>query len=280
MPEAARLVRLDGPEGVRGVPRVPTGTGALVLAGSSGRVDEGRVRLLAEHGVLAESVRWFGGPGQHAGPWEIPVETFVRRVEALAERCDRVAVVGTSFGAEAALVTAAVSPRVDVVAAFAPSDVVWAGVAPDGRQTSHWTLGGEPLPFVPFLAGWVPPDDPPAFRELYRRSREADPRRAAAAAVPVERIAEVLLVAGGDDQVWPAVSHAEAIVRRREEHGLTTTLVTDPSAGHRVPLPGEPPVAAGMSMRRGGTPAADRDLGVAAWDALCAVLRVPRGGTR
>lgn len=268
---------LDDPEGVRVVPRNPTGTGALVLAGSSGRVDEGRARLLAGHGVLAESVRWFGGAGQHAGPWEIAVETFVRRVEALAVHCDRVAVVGTSFGAEAALVTATVSPRVDVVAAFAPSDVVWAGVAPGGRQTSHWTVGGEPLPFVPFLPGWVAADDPPAFRELYRRSREADVARAAAAAIPVERIAEVVLVAGGDDQVWPAVQHAEAIAARRAAHGLATTLVADPRAGHRVLLPGEPPVAAGMTMRRGGTAAADRRLGVAAWEALRTALGLPDG---
>jgi len=203
------------------------------------------------------------------------VETFVRRVEALAAGCDRVAVVGTSFGAEAALVTGAVSSLVDVVVAFAPSDVVWAGVAPGGRQTSHWTVGRRPLPFVPFLSGWVPADDPPSFRELYRLSRDADPRRAAAAAIAAERVPEVVLVAGGDDQVWPAAAHAEAIAARRARHGLATTVVTDAEAGHRVVLPGEPRVAGGMAMRRGGTAEADERLGVAAWTAVREVLWIP-----
>ncbi|MFD6178074.1 hypothetical protein ACFWE7_13665 [Isoptericola sp. NPDC060282] len=179
-----------------------------MLAGSSGRVDEGRARLLARHGVLAESVRWFGGPGQHAGAWEIPVETFVRRVEAL-------------------------------------------------------------------VSGWVPADDPPSFRELYRLSREADPGRVAAAAIAAERVPEVVLVAGGDDRVWPAAAHAEAIAARRARHGLATTVVTDAEAGHRVVLPGEPRVAGGMAMRRGGTEAADRRLGAAAWAAVREVLRLP-----
>ncbi|GAB3083337.1 acyl-CoA thioester hydrolase/BAAT C-terminal domain-containing protein [Isoptericola nanjingensis] len=279
VPEPPRVVRWVDPEGVRVLPRRPVGTGALVLAGSSGRVDEGRARLLAGRGVLAESVRWFGGPGQPAGPWDVPVETFVRRVEALAAECDRVVLVGTPFGAEAAPVTGALAAGtgvpVDAVVAFAPSDVVWAGVAPGGRETSHWTWGGRPLPFVPFVPGWAPVDDPPAFRDLYLRSREADAARTTAAGIAVERIAEVVLVAGGDDQVWPAVRHAEEIVRRREAHGLATTLVTDPEAGHRATLPGEPRVSAGMAMRRGGSEAADRRLGEAAWAALCRALRLP-----
>lgn len=271
-----RVTRLVGPDGVRAEPEREAGgevaTGALVLAGSSGRVDEARVRLLAAHGVLAESVRWFGGPGQHEGPWEIPLELFQERVDDLARHCERVVLVGTSFGAEAALATAAVTPHVDAVVAFAPSDVVWAGVRPDGSQTSHWTLDGEPLPFVPFTHDWVPDTDPPSFRDLYLRSRAASPERAAAARIAVERIARVVLVAGGDDQVWPSLLHAEEIARRRATHGLPTTVVRDPQAGHRVPLPGEPPASAGVVMRRGGTPEADRRLGARAWSAVAEAL--------
>ena len=35
-------------------------TGVLVLAGSSGRVDLARARLLAQHGAYALALRWFG----------------------------------------------------------------------------------------------------------------------------------------------------------------------------------------------------------------------------
>ena len=255
------------------------GVGALVLAGSSGRVDDQRARLLAEHGVLAESLRWFGGPGQHDGPWEIPLETFAARVAALAAECDRVVVVGLSYGAEAALATAALTDApVDAVAAFAPSDVVWAGYDPDGRQTSHWTLAGRPLPYVPFDERWTPETDPPSYASLYRASRAAAPDAVAEAQLPVERIAQVLLVAGEDDRVWPAREHAEEIVLRRAAHGLATTLVADREAGHRAVLPGEDVVAAGQRMARGGSEAADRRLGAAAWEALLALLDGPPAG--
>jgi uncharacterized protein len=263
-----KRAELTGPNGVRWIPDHHQGTGAVILGGSSGRVDEERARVFAEQGCLAESVQWFGGPGQNPGPWEIPLETFQARIADLARDCDRVYIVGLSFGAEAALATAACTPGVAGVIAFAPSDVVWAGVRPDGRQVAHWTLGGDQVPFVPFDQTWVPDSDPPAFRGLYLRSREAEPARAEAAAIAVERIPVVVSVAGGDDQVWPSVLHAGNIQRRRAEHGLGMTVVIDPDAGHRTILPGEPVVSAGQYMKRGGSEEADRRLGQAAWEAI------------
>ena len=259
-------------EGVRYVPDSPSGSAALVLAGSSGRIDRDRARVLAAHGVLAESIRWFGGVGQQPGPWEVPIELFLGRIELLAEQADRVVVFGTSFGSEAALIAGSLSPLVDAVVAFAPSDVVWSGVTPAGRATSHWTVGGEPLPWVPFLDDWEPSEDPPAFSGLYEASRQRFADRLPAARIPAERIPRLVLVAGADDQVWPAVIHAEAIAATRAEHGLATDLVTDSGAGHRTILPGEARVEGGIRMRRGGSPAADRRLGEAAWKAIERVM--------
>lgn len=255
----------DSPLGVRWLPDEPSGVGALVLGGSSGRVDSARAELLAGHGVVAESIRWFGGEGQHDGPWEIPLELFLGRVADLAQDCDRVLVLGISFGAEAALLTGAHSPQVAAVVAFAPTDLVWAGVRGDGTMTSHWTLDGAPLPYVPFDDTWTPDDDMPAFIGCYQASRRRFAERLDAAAIPVERIERLVLVAGGDDQVWPALPMAENIMARRAAHGLDTVLVSDPEAGHRAILPGEPVVTAGMRIRRGGTELADRRLGAAAW---------------
>ena len=263
---------LSGVEGMRWWPDNPTGVGALVLAGSSGRVESERAALLARHGVIAESVRWFGGSGQHEGPWEIPLELFLRRVEALATECDRVLMFGTSFGAEAALLTGAHSRHVSAVIAFAPSDVVWAGIRADGSMTSHWSLAGEPLPFVPFDETWQPDGDLPAFRGLYEASRRLSAHRVQAASIPVERIRRVVLVAGGDDQVWPALPMAESIAARRAKHGLDTDLVSDPEAGHRTILPGEPAVTGGMRMHRGGTQDSDRRLGANAWTRIVRLL--------
>ncbi|NYG59324.1 pimeloyl-ACP methyl ester carboxylesterase [Nocardioides daedukensis] len=269
-----REVRLRDVEGVRWLPDEVSGVGALVLAGSSGRVDSARAELLARSGAVAESIQWFGGVGQHEGPWEIPVELFLDRAAALAKDCERVLVLGTSFGAEAALLTGAHSPDVDAVVAFAPSDVVWAGVRADGTVTSHWAMDGAPLPHVPFDESWEPDDDVPAFLGMYEASRRRFSAQIEAATIPVERIKQLVLVAGGDDQVWPSVEMAESIRARREKHRLDTLLLSAPDAGHRTILPGEPTVTGGMRIRRGGTEAADRDLGTAAWPHVERLLHI------
>ena len=90
------------------------------------------------------------------------------------------------------------------------------------RTTSHWTLGGAPLPYVPFDETWEQDDEVPAYVGLYEASRRRSPRRMEVAGIPVERIDQVMLVAGGDDQVWPALSMSESIKARRAAHGLDT----------------------------------------------------------
>lgn len=268
---------LTDPAGVRVSPERPCGTAVLVLAGSSGRVETARAELLARSGAVADSIRWFGGPGQQPGPWEVPVELFRARVAELRTLADRVVILGTSFGAEAALITAAHTPEVDAVIAFAPTDVVWAGIRPEGGQTSHWTLAGAPLPYVPYVEDWRPGTDPPAYRELYRTSwQRADQDQRDAATIPVERIPEVLLVAGGDDRVWPSVDQADRIAARRRSAGLDTMIISSPDAGHRTILPGEPIAAGGQTMARGGTAEADAALGGLAWPKITDLLGVPR----
>lgn len=268
MPESDPRVKryeFTNPDAVRFVPTASRGCGILVVAGSSGRLDEERARIFATHGWIAESLRWFGGPGQHSTPWEIPLEIFLNRLDELSSECDRVYMVGTSFGSEAALLCGALSSDVSGVAAFAPSDVVWAGYDEQNRERSHWSLGGKPLPYVPFDWRDEAAEEQPRFRPLYERSRERAAAAVIEATIPVEDITKLLLVAGGDDQVWPSVSHAQNIARRRLERGLTTTTVSEPDAGHRTVLPGEPVVTGGTRMLRGGNEKADRQLGERAW---------------
>ncbi|WP_217182821.1 alpha/beta fold hydrolase [Streptomyces sp. AC495_CC817] len=254
-------------------PVAPCGTGVLLLAGSSGRIETARADLLAAHGARVRAIRWFGGAGQRPSPHEVPVELFLAQLEALRGECDRLAVFGSSFGAEAALVVAGLE-RLDATVAVAPSSVVWSGFH-DGDRSSHWTLGGSPVPAVPFASDWTPQTDPPEFVSLYESSLDLDPETTAAATIPVERIAgEVLLIAGGDDRVWPSIRFAQEIAKRRRAHGLDTEVVSEPDAGHRLLLPGEASVSGGVRMGRGGSPEADARLGARAWPRIARVLRL------
>ena len=255
-------------------PAEPNGTGVLLLAGSSGRIETERAELLAAQGARVRAMRWFGGAGQRPAPHEVPIELFVEQVEMLREECDRVVVFGTSFGAEAALLTATVCP-VDAAVAGAPTSVVWAG-AHDGHWSSHWTHAGEPVPFTPFDPDWTPDADPPAFRGLYASSLSRFPERATAARIAVERIeGDVLLIVGGDDQVWPSDVFAREIVAGRTASGRGTIVVGHPDAGHRLLLPGEEAASGGLRMARGGSAAADAELGRRAWSEIRRLLGAP-----
>ena len=227
-------------------PEVPCGTAVLLLAGSSGRVESQRADLLARHGARVRAIRWFGGMGQRPAPHEVPIELFIDQLDLLRRDADRVAIFGTS--------------------------VVWAGLT-DGDWSSHWTSRGTPLPAVSFDPSWVSSTVPPEYRSLYEASIDRAPDAAAAAAIRTEYITGVVvLIAGGDDRVWPSGQFAAEISARRSAHGRETTVVTHPAAGHRMVLPGETVAAGGVTMARGGSPSADAELGALAWPQIVHAL--------
>ena len=140
--------------------------------------------------------------------------------------------------------------------------MVWAGLSSDRPCRSSFTADGQALPFIPYDDSWRQPSGVPAFRGLYEQSLSVFADRIGQAAIPVEQIhGEVVLTAGGDDQVWPSELFARQIEDRRARHGLATTVLVHPEAGHRVRLPGEEAVADDGVMARGGTAEADAELG-------------------
>lgn len=289
--DAAEVVEhevTDPGEGVLFEPRGGSRSAVLVLSGSSGRVDRERARLLARQGLLALALRWFGGPGQPPGICEVPLETFVAGVELLRSRgAERVGVLGLSKGAEGALLAAVHEPRVDVVVALSPSALVWSNVGPglDGNERPYrscWTWRGQPLPFVPMDDSWqcAEPDGvPAAIRGWYDLSERTFAERLAAAAIPLEETrAEVLLVAGGDDAMWPSLRYAEQLAARRGPSGAAVRLITHGAAGHRPRFPGESPAAPSPTFAYGGTSQADAHLGALAWPAILEALHATASG--
>src|SRR5258708_30510779 len=185
-------------------PAEQTGWGVVIVAGSSGRVDVARAKLFAGVGAVCIALCYFGGERQAPGICEVPLEVFTRTTDRLIEEgCERVAYVGTSKGAEAALLIASDDPRVRVVAAMSPSSVVWANTGPgiDGvawPQRSSWTRGGVPLPFVKYDETWRPErrERLVTDRSLYERSLQMGANNLSAATIPVEKAqAKIGLVA-------------------------------------------------------------------------------------
>ncbi|EJT05434.1 acyl-CoA thioester hydrolase/BAAT C-terminal domain-containing protein [Rhizobium sp. CCGE 510] len=257
-----------------------TGTGVLVLSGSSGRVDAARARLFASQGVTAMALRWFGGEGQVPGICEVPLETFFSAIDYLVELgCKRLVLVGTSKGAEAALLAAVHDPRISAVVAMSPSSVVWGNIGPgrDGvnwPERSSWTLQGKPLPFVSSDPNWVREyrNGLVAYRGLFERCLHVHEPEIEAATIPLERTnARILLVAGCDDVLWPSDKFAASIVRRRADSGLPTEIVLGETAGHRILLPGETTPRSSLHAH-GGSHEADTELGRRAWEQILALL--------
>lgn len=269
----------DGPVlGALARPARPNGWGMIVLTGSSGRVDVDVARRFADRGVLAIAQQWWGGSGQARGINLTPIEVLIAGVDRLkAEGCERIAMLGTSYGALATLLTAVRDPRIEVAIAVSPAHVVWQNSGP-GADGSEWpprssfSWRGTPLPFMALdPRAWPPFGTPqPSYLALHEASLRTFAEDVPAATVPVEDSpADVILVAGGADALWPSALAARQIAARLAARGRGATLVEHPGAGHSPVFPGEVQRPAPAERAWGGTPEADRALGAAAWTAIC-----------
>jgi hypothetical protein len=254
--------------------------GVLVLGGSSGRVDVQRASLFASRGATALALRWFGGEGQTPGICEVPLESFVDAITVLERQgCKRIAIIGTSKGAEAALLTSTLDPRVQAIFAISPTSVVWGNIGPgrDGiawPERSSWTWDNEPLAFVPADPSWSKTDKEGlvSYRDLFAHCLERFASLVPAATIAVERCAaRIVLIAGVDDALWPSDIFARSIFERLQTFGKTCELVSDDHAGHRVLLPGETTPRSSIRAH-GGNDAADARLGSAAWNVIANYL--------
>ena len=237
-------------------PGTAVGSGVVLIGGSDGGLGLQLLDgiALASRGVTALQVGYFGLPGLPAELADIPLETFVTAIERLREEPDvdpdRIWLVGTSRGSEAAALVAARHPDlVAGVALTAPAATV--GCTPGDRTRVAWTEGGAPIP--------CDPETP----------------------LPVEDVdGPVIATCGGDDALWPACPQAEELFDRlaAEDRPLGDRLVSDQTAGHLVGLltPYVWPTSAtrteGLPM--GGNPRADDRVRAQVWPYLLAALGV------
>jgi dienelactone hydrolase len=187
-------------------PASPSGAAVLVLGGSEGGLSTIDIAArLAARGHPALALAYFGETGLPTGVWRIKLEYFARALRRLRdEEGDKVAILGISLGAEAALLTASRYPElVDGVVGIAPT----AAVGPGEFGRPAWTHRGRAVPHMTVAQAGNPSLTP------------------ARALIPIEKArAPVLTAAGDDDAMWPSDEYARMIRERLER---------SPGRGHR-----------------------------------------------
>lgn len=252
----------------------------LLLGGSEGGLGKGVARqaaLLAGRGYAVLQLSYFAGPGQPAILKLIPIETFTRVIDWLKKQPevagDRIGIIGTSKGAEAALLVASRRPDLKIIVLGVPSSVVWPGIDGDTMvAASSWTEQGQPLPYLPF--GWSG-----EWRGIYAlyAGGLADTAKATAAAIPAERAGgAIVMVCGEADGLWPSCPMARAVTARLKDRHYPhpVTLLAYPDAGHAAFGPPVDPLAPGAATIGvlGGTVAGNLAARADGWPRVLAAL--------
>jgi dienelactone hydrolase len=226
---------VPGDAGFVGVVYVPEGPGphpvVIGFGGSEGGLwfGDAIARTYASMGYVGVGVAYFGEPSIPSGLTDLPLEYFEAVFAHLdtIEEADpsRIAVMGASRGGELALLLGAHYPEVDAVVALVPSGYVWGSA--DVVNAAAWTWQGVALPRVPNSDAQPEVTEAPDGKDVYHFTptfldsiAEATPEELEAATTAVEATnGPVLLIGGGDDQLWPSCALSDVSMARLEASG-------------------------------------------------------------
>ena len=262
-----RPVEIDGRPGLLALPpgAAPAGGWPAVacFGGSEGGFESqvGHANLLASHGFAALAASWVPEGATIAS---VPLERFATAAAASGRPRrggpERLAGMAVSRGAEGLLGAVSRGTGADCrgLVLVSPSSVTWQAIGSDGEipDTPSWTLGGQPVPWVPVPSGALMPQlvrnawrvgrDTAEHRPTLLRLRPAyeaglDAARGRAdATIAADRAGcPLLLLTGTDDQIWPSGPMADALLDRRERadaRGPDDRHVSYPGAGHLIRL--------------------------------------------
>jgi hypothetical protein len=259
------------------------GPAVLAIGGSEGGIGQGltdQAIALQRSGFSVLTPSYFGAPGQPEELERVPLETFDRALEWMRARPeidpDRIAVVGTSKGAEAALLIATRQPELRAVVAGAPSSFAWPGISwTSFNADASWTVAGHPMDVLPYGGSPLSAmfgDVGALFRGGLEHASE-HPR----AAIGVEKIrGAVLLVCGEKDSLWPACDMARQLRERAARgRGPSVRILAYDRAGHRAlgpPYDRDDPAYERLD-RWGGTPVTNNAARADAWPKVIDFLR-------
>lgn len=256
----------DNLSGFHLVPDEVTRDGVVVtFGGSEGSPDFSRAVSLAEQGYEVYSLFFFGQENQQAQLQDVPLEFFgevTDRIEAGSSRPGPLTVIGSSKGAELALLLAEEYDEIDNVVLFAPTMHSYQGLVFGQEVPASFTRDGEDVPFLSFhdaslgaLAGQLSAmafNYPISYLSTYESViGGSDPDAVEAAALDPTAVEGGLLVfAGGDDRMWPSALAAQQI----QDTNPAAAVHVYPEAGHVFAGTGH---SGGLAL--GGTEEANAD---------------------
>lgn len=288
-PDVAKIdVRENGLVGTLFIPPSQNPLPVIItLSGSNGGLGENRAKLLASNGFAVFALGYFGVDGLPSHLQNIPLEYFQNAFVWLKKQPQidgsHIGLYGVSRGAELALVLGSVFPKdIQTIVAVVPSSVVYGGLSE--TPVHAWIYRGKPiLPFAPvpstdFTEGKGSTSDHPANTRQGFLDGMKEQKAFSAAAIQVENIrCPLLLISGGDDQMWPSKLFAEQIIQRlKKEHSkIQAEHLCYREAGHGINIPNLPiptpiyyhPVSK-LWFSMGGSREADAQASEDAWNKL------------
>ena len=261
----------------------------IVVTGSEGGISTPDMvsGVLASHGYAALALAYFDMPGLSPILEEIPLEYVEKAIEWLSNHkavdSKRLAMIGTSKGAELTLLSASIFPKIKTVIAASPSHVVFQSSNPkeDAQPRSSWTYKGKALPYVPFIvtenfykqfeSGFP---EHLEYLPLYEDSL-VDKDAIQKALINVEKIkGPILLISGSDDRVWPSTKMAEKVMDRLESFKFPHPYrhLNYEGAGHVVARPGYMPWPTPYYVK-GGLPAINGQSQTDVWNNILEFLK-------
>ncbi|MEM7727971.1 MAG: alpha/beta fold hydrolase [Pseudomonadota bacterium] len=265
----------------------------VCIPGSGGGMDATFAPALANAGYDVLTPALFSYPGRPDYHDGIALETIGEAIDLaraeLGQPDRRIALLGTSRGAEAVLAYASLAERPAAgVMALVPGAVVTPGWSPEaGDLTEPWTWRDQALPY--FAEGFetlhdraTPFEDPTlgiesiGFSDFYGTVFR-DQTALGKAAVPTDGLeAPILLIAAGDDRIWDSGTGAEDLwtqLPAKVRDDPRSRKVTLDKAGHMI-APLGMPTALSSSVYHpvekqfyavGGTPETNAAANAKAW---------------